>query len=259
MIAQHLVWFHAVDPMWTTRVIVPLFAGTSTQAEPCWDAFLHRGTLGQRSLFAQLKPGFLDAFKLCAEFGWDEGTCRRLGELLVGAYAADAQGERLITLKETRTALQDGNEACRLGALHQIWILLSDRPWSTFEAFFSAAWPREARFQTSATSTALLNISTRVSNDFPAAIAALAPFLRPTSRAETFIFSCANPTATGAGLALATKFPATVLEVVDLILDPNSSQPPYDLGKLLEAVRGADPSLEMSATWRRLSDRLRRV
>jgi hypothetical protein len=257
VLCHRLRWIHWLDPKWAEKYLIPLFDLTHPKAEPAWSGFAVDNVLPGPEIFRYIKRPFLAIFSQQVGWAWEESVLRRLSQFLVVGVLSNAKGLSAISFSEARSALQSATDKTRLDALWQLDLLVQDNAgWKKAgKPFLERAWPKEAKYQTGATSKQLAHIAISAADDFPDAAKVILPLLRPAEQLEMFIYY-----ATGAEnekeAPLARRFPKQTIEVVGRLVPLDPKMLPYDLGALLSMTADAQPSLRQDLQWRRLNDLL---
>jgi hypothetical protein len=251
-----LNWLFYLDPVWVTKRVIPMFSIESNEAEPAWNGFFHNSNLGVPDLFSLLKSNFLRLFEYFSDWRWDDMAISQLHKFLVIACYWHRKSGRYVEYSEVRLALQRTNDD---GRSHALWLLASiiseEGAWRSFgKAFVTRAWPREARFQTSATSRQFASIAEASGDDFPDVVHTLSPFLVPSTQLDLFVY---KTTVKGDELEDAARlpgqFPNAMLGLLDRLVPHDPNLAPHELGSLLETIADANSSLRQDPRWRRLN------
>ena len=162
IVCQHLDWFFAVDPAWTTQHVLSVL---SRQSEPnpdreaLWAGFFMCPQAGP-ALFAQLKPHLLALAKAGSDP--DQRHSELLAGIILASWRPREEGTGLTSDEEIRTAILEAEDEFRYFLL---WTL---RRWShDHEAwtadyivkFLSGVWPKQKRVKTDRTSANLLDLA----------------------------------------------------------------------------------------------------
>jgi len=244
-----LRWLFYLDPKWVIERIIPFLDLEHPRSEPAWNGFLHTTELPRPELFALLKPHFLKAFPHSSSWAWDDRPIRRLNEFLVVACFWCLNDDRYISYAEARAALQQATEQ---GREHSIWFLMrivNDlKKWRTFgKPFIQKAWPRELKFQTATSSRNFAHLAEEAGNHFPDVVKTVLPLLGPVTDAGMLIYG-----GTRDGNALAARFPAAMLSLLDRVIPNEPRQPPHNLRQMLDMIVDAEPTLRQDEHWLRL-------
>jgi hypothetical protein len=196
-----------------------------------------------------LKPHFLTAFPRSSLWAWDDGPIRRLNEFLVLACFRYLKDDRYISYAEARSALQQATEE---GREHAIWFLMRIvhdlKKWRTFgKPFIQKAWPRELKFQTSTSSRNFAHLAEEADNNFPDVVKTILPLLGPADHSDMLIYG-----GTRDGNALATRFPAAMLSLLDRVIANEPRVPPHNLRPMLDMIVAAAATLRQDERWLRL-------
>jgi hypothetical protein len=259
--AASLTWLHHVDPDWTKECLIPLLEPTGPDAEPAWSGYRY-DQQAHPTLFALLKPYFLNVFPALSKWRWDDGALRHFSELAVVYCFWRRTDERYLTYSEARMVLQQSTD---IGRSHAAWmfarIIKTEHAWDAFgREFLLNAWPRERRFQTSSTSTHLAEAARAADEQFPEAIDAVLPFLVPMEHPDVLLHDMADDSsAENAEQKMLQRFPESFLALIDRIIGRDSLSPAYGLGAALHALAECAPALRQDPRWRRLNDMANRA
>jgi hypothetical protein len=255
-IAYRLNWLFYLDPNWVADRLIRLFSLDSDRAEPAWNGFLHSDNLGKAELFTLLKPHFLGAFEIVSTWHWDDQGAERLHEFLVIACYWNRRSGRYVSYAEARLALQRSSDD---GRSHAIWLLASiirdQGAWKSFgKPFILNAWPKEARYQTEASSRQLAAIAEAAGDNFPDVVRALEPLLVPSGQLDLFVYKDSDGGNDEEGASrLPRKFPKAMLAFLDRLVPDDPGLAAYELGFLVDAIANANAGLRQDPRWRRLS------
>jgi hypothetical protein len=252
-----LTWLYFVDPEWVRQQLIPRFDPASSDAEPAWSGYQYDQNQANSSLFALLKPYFLSVFVWLSRWRWEDAALRHFTELLVLYCFWHQSDGRYITYAEVRITLQQTTDA---GRTHAAWMLTrivkNQHVWPTFgRPFIENAWPRERRFQTSATSRQLADLARAADDGFPDAVRAVLPVLVPVEHVDMILHDVTDDSVNeGASAKLHQRFPEAFLALLDRLIDHDAHSCPYGLGNALHAIAEAAPPLRQDARWRLLSE-----
>jgi hypothetical protein len=252
-----LNWLFYLDPKWVEEKLVPMFSPENDFAEPAWNGYLHSQALAGPDLFTFLKPHFLRVFESYSSWGWDEQPIARLNEFLVIACYWNKKAGRYVSYPEARLALQRATEEGRSHALWLLGSIIDDlKAWRSFgRPFIVKAWPREARYQTEASSRQLAAIAEDAGDNFPEVVRTISALLVPSRQLDLFVYKAADRADVDEEKAanLPRKFPAAMLVLLDKLVPDDPSLAPYDLGSIVNTIVSAEPSLRQDFRWRRLN------
>jgi hypothetical protein len=249
--AHQLHWFYFIDPEWTRVALLPRFNPELPSAEAAWSGFLWTAQAATPALFAEMKANFLKAFS--AAPSWHDDYISHLGAHVVIAVSSSPRHRPLITFEEARDALRNGTEGIRLEALSYLHKEASTKDgWTNVvEPFLRKVWPRERKFQTSATTDAFLRILNDLDAQFPDGVHLLGAHLTSLSHPDSFTYRFDSDRDNGRS-DLANKYPFDTLSVVDKIIDEKSERAPYGLAQLLTRLLKAAPDIRQDPRWQRL-------
>lgn len=256
-IASHLGFLHFVDPEWVGEYLVPRFDPNGPDAEPAWSGYTYDQNRASPELFSLLKPYFLTVFPCFSKWRGDDGTLRHFTELLVMYCYWNQEGGRYISYAEARAILQKTIDTGRVHAAWMLTRLVKDQcVWPTFgKPFLENAWPRERRFQTSATSRQLADLVRAAGDDFPDAVSAVLPILVPAEHIDMILHDMTDDSAgDGGGAKLHQRFPQAFLALLDRLITRETRSIPHGLGPAVHAIAEAAPALRQDSRWRRLNE-----
>jgi hypothetical protein len=188
-------------------------------------------------------------FPHSSSWAWDDEPIGRLNEFLVLACFWYLKDGRYISYAEARSALQQATEE---GREHSVGFLMrivhNLKKWRTFgKPFIQKAWPRELRFQTSASSRNFVHLAEDADNNFPDVVKTILPLLGPVDHTDMLIYR-----GTRGGNTLASRFPSAMLALLDRVLPDGAPAPPHDLRSILDMIAAAGPALRQDERWLRL-------
>jgi hypothetical protein len=254
LIASRLYLLSWLDLAWTESELIPFFSWSrSTEAVGAWQGFLWTPRMGNR-LFHALRTDFVEAFSHLGELG-------DMGENLLGllvALALDAPDR--MAPAETRGCLRTIDTMAR----RRIAWLLAKRLQATEEnkrsdlwldrvdPWLQEHWPLETQYADGDTSDMLGWAATFTGNAFPRAVATIRRLLAP-SHGSLMTLRALDEN------LLASQFPEDSLVLIDCLLDQSEERQHIgELGRLLDAIEEAQPSLASDERFRRLRNLARR-
>jgi hypothetical protein len=247
---QQLRWLYSLDPGWTRKRLISLFTIGHDLCEPAWNGLLQDNRVPGPQLFSLMKPHFLGIFESIARWQWDEHPRNRLVEFLVVACLWGRKNKAYVSFGEARTALRAVDDRIRS---HALWFLaqLVETPgtWVRFaRLFLQRAWPRESRYQTPGVARQLGFLAERSGDDFPDVVRTILPLVVPTDQLDVTLH---RATEEGEN-SLATRFPESMLQLLDRLVPDDPRPTPYGLGSVLDSIATASLALRSDGRWRRL-------
>lgn len=247
-------WLYYLDRAWVSSWLVPMFQAENALAESAWNGFLHSNQLPGPEFFSFLKPNFLNVFRCMPTWCWSDSPARRLSEFLIIACYWGTKGGGYLSFDEGRAALQHLDHEGRASAA---WCLVNivkeQRCWRSFgKPFLQRAWPREARFQSAATSRHFASMAEGAGGHFPDVVKTVLPFLSPVEHLDSLIHQL-NKEQGEEEDNLAEKFPEPMLALLDRLIPDDPRSAPYGLMSALNLIAEAAPKLRQDARWRRLN------
>ena len=160
---------------------------------------------------------------------------------------------RYVSFEEARVALQQSNDKNRAHAAWRLAIIVKEqRAWRSFgKPFIQLAWPREARFQSEATSRQFADMAEKSGNHFPDVVQTILPLLVPVEHLDVMIHRMKKDE-DEKETQLAAKFPVPMLALLDRLVPDDPRTAPYDLVSVLNMMAAAAPRLRQDQRWRRL-------
>ena len=249
IIAQQLHSLYVIDPEWTKATLLPCFDPAQPAAEAAWSGFLSAALMPSPALFCRLKAFFLAAF--AASPNWTCHGLSHLGQMLVLALEPPPRRKALLTLVEAREALRSASADVRLETL---WFLRGraalEGNWDKLVVpFFRNVWPRERKYQTSATAHRLVLLLGELDDRFADGVRLVTDFLVPSVDMDVLQFG--SERAHG-HVDLTTRFPHETLVLLSKIIDKTSPRPPYGLANVLTRLAETAPELRHDERWQRL-------
>jgi hypothetical protein len=247
---RQLRWLHWLDPVWTERRLIPLFAISHELCEPAWNGLLHDTQIPAPALFSLLKRDFLGVFESISLWNWEEDTRNKLVEFLIIGCLSKRENKAYVSLGEARTALRIIDDSSRS---HALWFLaqLIETPgtWTSFgRVFLQKAWPRERKYQTTSVARQLAFLAERAEDDFPDVVSTILPLIVPTEQLDLTVHLMVERS----NNSLAKRFPESMLQLLDRLVPDDPRPAPYDLGGVVNLLAEASPPLRGDQRWRRL-------
>lgn len=258
--ARHFLWLDYVDPKWVKENLLPNFNHSSPRAEPCWSGYLHLRQLPHEKLFQQIKGPFVGLFEKMRQWDWGDDEQSEYCFLVVLACCWNLKNHKYLNWNTTRSILKLLDDGPRARAIYTAAdISFRHSAWKTFgKVFFERAWPKEAMLQSKNTSYALINFAEQSDKLFPEVVKVISKYVYPLDHPDLFIFKMKKEdNGKGEGQALASRFPLSVLELLERLVPHDQSYPPYELSTLLNLMADAKPEIRQDRRWirlRRLAD-----
>jgi hypothetical protein len=253
VLSSRLSWLHKTDSNWTVSKLLPCFEPRGESAEAAWNGLLQASRMPSPELFRLLKRFFLGVFEVSSTWHWGGNEAQnKLAERLLVACYWRRQDPAYVTLGEARKALRLVNDEARA---HAIWFLATAFKekdwWDTFgRSFVQRAWPQEVEFQSAAVSAQFAFLAERAGEQFPEVVETVSPLLTPVEQLDMVMFRSLD---TRTDISLASRFPDSMIDLLDRLISSNRRNAPYRLAELLEETAAAQPGLRKDLRWRRLS------
>jgi hypothetical protein len=257
LIGRRLNWLNYIDEIWIESVVLPHINARDDLAEAFWNGIFSSSELPRPGqFFAKLKAEFLALFSINIRWLADSNIEDSAGQSLAVAASWGRTARAYVQPIEFRAALRHSTSSVRRSALWMAGQLVESKGWRKFgRPFIEEMWPQENQLQTPETTDGLVRVAEAAGDDFPTAVGAILPFLRPVEYPDMFIFRERRPRGGTEGEPLSKRWPQASLLVADKIIAEQLRSVPYELQQFLQDIAEADPSLQGSRAWRRL-DRL---
>jgi len=252
LLAAHVIALFRVDHEWATQHLLPLFDWKYSEAEArsAWEGFLWSPRL-YRPLMEAIKPAFLETARHYAAFGKHGGQYASLltfaaldpGDTFTRAELADAT--RALPPDGLRDAAQalvralEGTDAQRV----DYWR-------NRVAPYLQTIWPKTRDKISPAIAESLGRLCVAAQDTFPEALELLRPWLQPIAHPDYLVHRLHEANLCG-------KFPQAALDLLRLMIGPQTQWPPADLGACLKAIRDAAPEVEGDERYRSLMVYLR--
>jgi hypothetical protein len=203
-----------------------------------------------------LKKDLLEIFQVHPEWLEQDRSAGHAANFAVIAAFWNKPKQPYLSDVECRSILQQVDDADRVHALRTLNdIVTAKGAWAGFgQRFFSRIWPQESRFQTGATSEAMVRIAEENPELFPKVVAVIEEFLRPIDHPDTYIYRQRRETEADERQTLAQRWPREVLTILDRIIAKEPAYAPDQLAALLTDIAEADPATRSFRAWRRLHE-----
>jgi hypothetical protein len=247
-IGTQLALLYWLDPDWTREHILPLFDWQATsEAQAAWIGYLSVAQVLPR-LWDDLKTFFIQAFDHLDELA---EPSKNLIRLLVGLAT---ENDEALTSEESRDCLRKVSSeelrwaAERLalqlkGAGEQASVLWRE----AIGPFLREVWPRERQKRTPMASAYLSLAAVRSGDAFSEAVPVILDFVCPVNRG----YGLGRELEESGLLGIA---PTLVLELLDAIIEENTTMIFEGLGNCLVAMRTALPQIATDNKFRRLHE-----
>lgn len=248
ILASRLGFLHNLDPDWAIRQLVPIFDWQeSDEALTAWQGFLWAPWLNP-SLWAVLKPHFIEGFDHSVELG-------EAVENLAGLLAAiSIDGEDAPSPTEAADCLRGAGEDGRKSAA--VWLqrrlmnagAQASTLWrDAVGPWLASAWPREPVFRAPGSSEFLAWAACFAGDEFPNAAECVSSLVAPVDSARLVLKQLLEGD-------LVARWPRAALSLVDALTPTAPTGWFGDLGQFLDRVEEADPELATQRTFARLRD-----
>jgi hypothetical protein len=252
LLASRLIAMFRVDRAWTEQYLLPLFDWTADPIEgkAAWEGFLWSPRL-YRPLLLAFKPHFLETARHYGELG---EHARQFAGFLTYAALGPTDG---YTVEDWRAAFavlpQEGLEESAQaltqsleGAADQREEYWKNRIWP----FWRDVWPKSRDLATPAIAKSLSRLCISAGSEFPAAVTALVDWLRPVEHPGYVIRRLRESD-------LCARYPVHVVRLLAAIID-GQQWGAQEIGRCLDLVVQAEPSLAQDVSYRRLLEYARR-
>jgi hypothetical protein len=254
-LTSRLGWLDYCYRQWMSDEIIPTFSLSHPLAEAAWHGFAYNQHWPSQATLQLLKEPLLEVLRGQMDWTLDASEKQNHVSRLVHLTRKLKGEKRIITYREAQDALCDLDDKARADAVWTLANLLDDKgAWRDFvKPFIENAWPRQTRFKSENVSRNFAMLVEKAGDDFPEAVKVVRPFLRPVPHLDMITYRLAKDKENGEKDA-ATLFPQASLTLLNALIAEDRSQRPYELGKVLETIAEAQPTLRQSAEWRRLND-----
>lgn len=249
-----LNWLNRIAPTWVSERLIPCLAPDHHAAEPLWSGVFHLNRIPDPGLFASIKEQLLGLFPKFYEWGWESSRYESAHDLLVMSCLKHTQDAAYVTYREAIACIRQFTPEGRTNAIHFLGQFGrgSDAAWATAVIpFIRNAWPREARFQVEATSSAFFSLLDDAGDSFPDLYEAVKPHLRPISGSGHGLYGFYR-TVGDTKEPVTGKFPEQVLDLINRVTPDDPRSLPYDMDQALAAIVEARPELTRDARYGRL-------
>lgn len=251
VLGSRLIALFRVDRPWAEQYLLPLLSWSNpAEAKAIWEGFLWSPRLYQPLLTA-FKPQFLESANHYADLGEHR---QQFATFLTYAALSPAEG---YTLDELRSAIgglpQEGIEECAQALYQALEGAANQRAdyWKNrVLPFWQNIWPKSRDIATPRIAASLARLIIAAGTEFPAALAAVQVWLQPIERPEYIVHHLHES-------GLCAKFPRDTLALLDSVI-ADQRWMPRELGKCLDEIIGALPSLAQDARYMRLNEYSRR-
>ncbi len=253
VLASHVITLFRVDEHWTKEHLLPFFDWKRSEAEArsVWAGFLWSARL-YHPLLAELKTAFLETASHYDELGeWSREYAWILTSAALDPRDTFTHDE---LARATDKLPQKGLivAACMLTeALKSAGDRRADYWRNRVDPYLRRIWPQTLDKRSPNISTGLGWLCIAAESEFPAAFDLLRPWLQelPPFDPDLFVHRLFDA-------KLGRKFPEKVLAFLDLVIGDQNLLWAFDRLKIiLEAIRGAEPSLVDDSRYRKLARR----
>jgi hypothetical protein len=255
VVAQHFPWLDHWFPEWSNRVLRPMFALDHALSEAVWHGFANSPQWPSTQTLRLLCPYLIGLLRGDLAWELDESEKRQLVQKMVWLSEPSSDDGQLISFRQVRdvlTALDDKSRSDALWLLGQI--VSKNGQWQAFvKPFIEQAWPRQITFRTDSASRGLAHLVEQSGDNFPDAVHTVLGLLRPVAHLDMITYRLSKEPEEGTN-DFAPRFPAETLQLLNALIADDRAHMPYELGRALDVIAEADPTLRQTRAWRRLSD-----
>lgn len=251
LLGSRLIALFRVDRPWTERWLLPIFSWSNpVEARALWEGFLWSPRLYQ-PLLTVLKSQFLESANHYVELGEHR---QQFAAFLTYAALGASEGYTVSDFRSAVGALpQEGLERSAQ-ALSQALEGAADQRedyWrNRAQLFWQQVWPKSRTLATPRISESLARLVIAARGEFPAAMTSVKDWLQPIEHPHYVVHRLHES-------GLCTRFPAEALQLLGAVIG-DQRWPPRDLGRCLDEIVQATPSLSQDAQFQRLRDYVRR-
>ena len=252
LLATHVISLFRVDHEWSIKFVLPLFEweNSEVEARSVWEGFLRSPRL-YPPLMELLKPAFLDTANHYAQLGRYSG---QYASLLTfgGLDPGDVFRRRELALT-MRVLPQDALDHAAEAFFRAVDSAGDQRAdyWKNRAApFLRLIWPKTPDAISETVSESFARACIAAGDAFPEALAQVRPWLRPLQIPDRIAYPVH-------GAEMDTRFPESVLELLNQIVGDATRSPFRHLTVCLSSVRAAQPALERDHRFRRLLEIVR--
>ena len=252
LLASRLIALFRVDRRWTEEHLLARFdwAAGLVEARAAWEGFLWSPRLYPPLLLA-FKPQFLETARHYGELG---EHAQQFAAFLTHAAVEPVDG---YTAEDWRTAFGSlpkqglGESAEALAQALEGAADQREEYWSNrIQPFWLDVWPKSRDLATPRIAEPLARLSIAAGSKFPAALTAVLDWLQPVEYPYYVIRRLHESGSCG-------RFPVHALRLLAAIVDDQPSCAP-ELGKCLDLVVQADPSLAQDPSYQKLREYAKR-
>ena len=253
IMTQHIaVLFHA-DQNWTEKNLFPLFEYEQELEEAALSGLASSCFLINVDAFSILKHLVLKIYPRVYEFSWSKFDHGRLTYLMIAAatiYFDNLDRRERLELTDCFRLMKEGDRLNSISNLQNIGNGEEDGWVNYVVPFFKSTWPKDQRFLNEETTKSLVALLSNTDSHFSDVFAALRRFLVSIGDDAHAVFQLAINGGREGGYISA--FPSETLDLLDILISPETERPPLLLGKILSLVSRTDESLKRDPRYKRL-------
>jgi len=233
MIASRLAWLYQTDPKWVDTQMLPLSTGDDANTDAFWAGFFWAARAPLPPLYLKLKQAFIT---LASQQDLRKEHANSLAGILLAGWANGNDpddSEQLISNLELREVLIHAADDLRTWILWylQQWAKKPDaRLGERLIPFLEQVWPRQRTVRTAQMSGKLIDLALSAPDRFPEIVMAILPRLVPIN-GHSMVLSRVN-----VNESIFAQHPGTLLDLLSVILSPDSGPWPYGTGEILSQL-----------------------
>jgi NAD-dependent SIR2 family protein deacetylase len=255
---RFLPWMFHIDHDWSSEHLIPLLTKTGSETRALWQVRLSGDIARDPMLFNMLKDPLLAQCRdPLVAIPSAEGLVSSIILPRLWKQQDDAGGWQ-IAPAEVKIALEEAPKELLHAASRQLWMWMSEeegdprersKRWTwVFYPFFYSCWPQGVACRDQTTSRNLVQMAMAAEQSLGDALKCIIPILVPFDiwSIEINILNMGNSE------AIIQNYSRSFIQLLNIIIDPDTVRIPSDLGEVLAQCASADSSLLTDAAYRRL-------
>ncbi|MDV6316233.1 SIR2 family protein [Idiomarina loihiensis] len=254
VLTRQICWLHYLDPEWVKERVIPWFSFEHNLSEPAWNGYLSAAKLPPYEIGVLLKPLVLKLFPRIYQWSWAQHFSTVAAQIVVELSIFRSGKQDGLNGKEARICLRNMDEKNRQDAIFRLRLIgkREESGWSEHVIpFVNTVWPRERELRTSKLVSSWVSLLDDTDDKFPEVLSSVRKFLVPVESGNHWLHSFSRGIRGKEPLTI--KYPADVLNLLDVIVPNNPKGVPYELAQILDIIENTDANLVSDRVFLRLT------
>lgn len=259
ILAYHISALYQLDRVWVKKNLIPLLKQGHELEEAALNGLIYSPILSV-DLFEELKCYIMGIFPYVYKFDWNDSYFCSCAHRVVEAGTIHIESLNCTEKIQVTDCIRNMREYDRINSilyLKNVGEGVENELNRYIVPFFKYVWPKDQPFQNEEVTRFLMELISNAGDDFPDVFSAVRRFLVPIGEDSYVAFDFALRGGREDGPIV--RFPSEALDLLDILIVPETGHAPLLLGKILSLLSEADKSLEGDNRYIRLLDLSRKT